>query len=105
TPNAGYDVGSETINLAASKGVVDTIDIGDSTVATYNGAKGGVAGFQANAANNFTSPSDHLDFNEITSGPVTALANITTPTIVSTFIADLTNLAADETALRLAGVD
>jgi hypothetical protein len=83
--NGAYGSGSETINLGASTGVVDTINVNDGAVATFNGTKGGVNGFQvtANAAT-----SDKLNFTTPGSTPValtkTALANVSTAKAVST---------------------
>lgn len=77
----GYGAGSETINLSASTATVDTIKVGDGAISTFNGAKGGVSGFQVTAN---AKTSDQLTF--ATSGsntPKTVLGNVASATIVS----------------------
>ncbi|WP_018420475.1 DUF4214 domain-containing protein [Paraburkholderia tuberum] len=82
TANGAYGAGSETINLAASTGVVDTIVVANGAVSTFNGTKGGVNGFQVTTS---AKTSDKLTFGTVAT-PVakTALANVAAPVAVST---------------------
>ncbi|CAG9271009.1 conserved hypothetical protein [Paraburkholderia unamae] len=85
--------GSETVNLAASGAVSDTIVANQGTVAVYNGVAGGVTGFVVSA--NATT-ADHLSFD---GAAVSALANQSAAQNVASFVgATLTGQAAAEGA-------
>ena len=71
-----YSSGSESVNLAASVAVVDTLKLADGRVVTNNGTLGGVTGFTVGSL----SASDALSFTTVGK---TAIANVTVPAAVS----------------------
>jgi hypothetical protein len=89
-----YSAGSETVNLTASASASDTLNVNDGSVATYNGAAGGVTGFVLGVKN-----ADQLSYTnaQLGSAPAggtkTIVANTAAVAPVNS-LADFANAAA-----------